>query len=148
MSAFRWRLDRVLQVRGLERERARAALVLARTGLEAAAARVRDAQDALAAAGGSVAASLDAGVSALQLRAMHRSVESLRVETQRRVQLERDAEARFADTRAALVAARSRERSLEILRSRALVLHRTESARREQEALDEIAVARFARKAR
>lgn len=137
MTAFRWRLDPVLRLRGFERERARLAHERASADAAAAQAVVEASAVRLAELHDELTARLRAGVPAWQLNATRARASDLHAAHERDARLARGATKRRDDTRAALLAAHGRMRAFERLREKFVAARRHELAVREQAALDE-----------
>ncbi|MDI3298191.1 MAG: flagellar export protein FliJ [Bacillota bacterium] len=145
MSRFRFRLERLLDLRRQERQAAELALGLAMRREEEAAERCRRLESTLAAARRRWAEERTGTLSGTwrQHAAWLEELERLLGEARSRQQ---EAAAQAEAARAQLAAARTGERSLERLRERRLLAWRLEEQRSEQRELDEVARLRWLRR--
>lgn len=140
MRAFRFRLQRILDLRLHHLERARVELAAARRTLEARAVDRREAEQRASIASDALRIALDRGLEAGELVARQEGIERLRAEVAASRQAWEEALRELDRARARVMEAQRSARVLERLRDRALAAHRQELARREQRILDEVGV--------
>lgn len=142
MTAFRFSLQRVLDVKRIREEQRRQAVAQAQAAAEACAQELEEANEALLeAVAGGVGAAFDPAL--LSLGWQHRTVLHARA-----VQLQEELAERhrvLAQVRSDLAAAVKERQALERLRERRRAAHEQDEARREQASLDDLAGARAVR---